>query len=390
MATVRSLAGEVGVVKACAAMSVARSGYYRTLSGPATLADKPKSPRHVARALTAEEQDDARTVLNSTRFADRSPRAVYATLLDEKKYICHWRTMYRILELHGEVRERRDQLRHPAYTKPELLATRPRELWSWDITKLRGPAKWVYFYLYVILDVFSRYVVGWMVAEHESEALARQLIEETCAKEGIASGELTLHADRGAAMTAISVAQLLADLGVEPSHSRPHVSDDNPYSEAQFKTMKYAPAFPDRFGGLDHARSFGQVFFPWYNAEHRHSGLGYLTPAMVHYGQADAILDARREVLATAYAAHPERFVRGQPVVAALPKEVWINKPPDPPTNGGDQPETGGQEPGAEPGSRAETIIASDDAEQALDAGEHRATIGPSPAGTVQSDAALQ
>jgi putative transposase len=390
MATVESLAGVVGVVQACAAMSVARSGYYRQRSGPPVVVDKPKAPRRVVRALTVAEQDRARAVLDSERFADWSPRAVYATLLDEKVYICHWRTMYRILDANGEVRERRDQLRHPAYAKPELLATRPRQLWSWDITKLRGPAKWLYFYLYVILDVFSRYVVGWMVAEHESEALARQLIAETCAKEGITPGELALHADRGAAMTAISVAQLLADLGIEASHSRPHVSDDNPYSEAQFKTMKYAPSFPDRFGGLDDARAFGQVFFTWYNEEHRHSGLGYLTPAMVHYGQADAILDARRAVLATAYAAHPERFVHGQPVVAALPKEVWINKPPDAPTNGGGQPETGGRESGAEPGSRAGTIIASDTADQALDAGEHRATIGPSPAGGVQGNAALQ
>ena len=387
---VESLANEVGVASACVGMGVARSAYYRHRSGSPPASNKASSARRVARALTRVEQAQVRTVLDSERFADWSPRAVYATLLDEEKYLCHWRTMYRILAVNGEVRERRDQLRHPAYARPELLATRPRELWSWDITKLRGAAKWLYYYLYVILDVFSRYAVGWMVAEHESEALARQLIAETCAKEGIVPGELTLHADRGAAMTALSVAQLLANLGVESSHSRPHVSDDNPYSEAQFKTLKYAPAFPDRFESLAHARSFGQTFFTWYNQEHRHSGLAYLTPAMVHYGEADAVLAVRQRVLATAYAAHPERFVRGQPVVPALPKEVWINKPPDVATQGEAQPAAGGQEPGAEPGSRAGTPTACDVGNQALDAGEHRATIGPPTAGAIRGSGALQ
>jgi putative transposase len=280
-----------------------------------------------ARALSVEEQAYVREVLNSERFVDCAPRQVYATLLDEGTYLCSWRTMYRILQAHTEVRERRDQMRHPTYTKPELLATGPNQLWSWDITKLKGPATWTYYYLYVILDVYSRCVVGWMVMERETATLAEELIAESCAKQGIVSMQLTLHADRGSAMTSKTVAQLLADLGVTKTHSRPHVSNDNPYSEAQFKTMKYRPSFPEQFGSLMDARSWVRTFVAWYNTEHRHSGIGLLTPAVVHEGKAPEVLSARGQVLEAAYFAHPERFVGGAPTPGKLPVAVWINPP---------------------------------------------------------------
>jgi putative transposase len=269
-----------------------------------------------------------REVLNSARFEDCAVRQVYATLLDETTYLCSWRTMYRILAAAGEVRERRNQLRHPTYTKPELLATRPRELWSWDITKLKGPTKWTYYYLYVILDLFSRYVVGWMISERETAELAEAFIAETCAKEGIVPDQLTLHADRGSAMTSKSVALLLADLGVTKTHSRPQVSNDNPYSESQFKTLKYRPDFPAHFGSAADARAWAGPFFQWYNQEHHHSGIGLLTPATVHTGQAAAMIAARQAILLAAYKAHPERFVRGRPKPPDLPTAVWINPPP--------------------------------------------------------------
>ncbi len=326
MEAVEHLAPVVGTAAACRVLGVARSRVYRarrrTPDAP-TPTPRPTS----ARALTADEQALVREVLNSERFVDCAPRQVYATLLDEGTYLCSWRTMYRILDAHAEVRERRDQLRHPNYSKPELLATGPNQLWSWDITKLKGPAAWTYYYLYVILDVYSRCIVGWMVMERESASLAEELIADTCAKEGIAPQQLTLHADRGSAMTSKTVAQLLADLGVTKTHSRPHVSNDNPYSEAQFKTMKYRPGFPEQFGSLMDARLWMRQFGAWYNHEHRHSGLGLLTPATVHAGQAPAVLSARQEVLQDAYVAHPERFVRGAPSVPDLPTAVWINPP---------------------------------------------------------------
>jgi putative transposase len=277
--------------------------------------------------LSAEERSAVRDVLNSPRFQDCAPRQVYATLLDEATYLCSWRTMYRILAASDEVRERRDQSRHPTYTKPELLATQPRELWSWDITKLKGPTKWTYYYLYVILDVFSRYVVGFLISERETAELAEAFIAETCAKEGVGPDQLTLHADRGSAMTSKSVAQLLADLGVTKTHSRPHVSNDNPYSESQVGTLKYRPGFPAQFGSLADARAWARPFFQWYNHEHHHSGIGLLTPATVHGDQAAAAIAARQEVLVAAYQAHPERFVRGAPTPPALPTAVWINPP---------------------------------------------------------------
>lgn len=385
----KALAGQVGVAQACAALGVARSSYYRHQAEPATEAAPPATRPKAVRGLSEVERLAVRDTLNSERFADVSPRAAWATLLDDDQvYLCHWRTMYRILAEHGEVRERRNQLQHPAYARPELLATGPRQVWSWDITKLRGPEKWVYYYLYLILDVFSRYVVGWMVAERESERLAQQLIAETCAKEGIEAGQLILHADRGAAMVAKTVAQLLADLGVEPSHSRPHVSDDNPYSEAHFKTMKYMPTFPDRFGGYDHAVIHSREFVGWYNDEHRHSGLAFLTPATVHTGQAEAVLAKRQEVMAAAYAAHPERFVHGPPAVPELPKEVWINRPQPEKTEA--EPAAATPPPGAETGSRAEAQPLAPPAERTLDAGEHRANIQPLPGGVIRGTTVLQ
>jgi putative transposase len=266
-------------------------------------------------------------VLNSERFQDLAPREVYATLLDEGQYLCHWRTMYRILAEHDEVRERRNQLSHPSYQKPELLATGPNQVWSWDITKLLGPVKWTYYYLYVVLDIFSRYVVGWLIAEQESASLARELVGQTCVKQGIQPEQLTLHADRGSPMIAKSLALLLADLGVTKNHSRPQVSDDNPYSESQFKTMKYRPDYPERFGSMLAARSWARSFFGWYNQEHHHSALGLMTPADVHLGRAAQIRQQRQQVLQLAYEQHPERFVQGLPQPPALPDAVWINPP---------------------------------------------------------------
>jgi putative transposase len=280
-----------------------------------------------ARLLAAPERQQVLEILRSSRFVDLSPTEVYATLLDEGRFLCSIRTMYRILCENQEVRERRNQLRHPTYTKPELLATAPNQLWSWDITKLRARSKATYFHLYVLLDVFSRYVVGWTVAAHDTAEIAQELIRETCLKQDILPEQLTLHADRGSAMTSKPVALLLSDLGVNKTHSRPHVSNDNPYSEAQFKTLKYRPDFPDRFEDMIHARHFCRDFFDWYNKEHHHSGIALLTPEVVHYGQADKVLAARQRVLTEAYAKHPERFVRHEPRVQVLPKTVWINPP---------------------------------------------------------------
>lgn len=238
--------------------------------------------------------------------------------------------MYRLLSAAGEVRERRNQLTHPHYQAPELLATAPNQVWSWDITKLRGAVKWTYYYLYVVLDIFSRYVTGWMVATRESAELAKQLLLESCLKQGIELGQLIVHSDRGSSMTSKPVALLLADLGVTRSLSRPHVSNDNPFSESQFKTLKYCSEFPDRFGSLEDARSFSDGFFSWYNHEHKHSGVAMLTPEMVHYGRAEGVIAARRLVLAEAFRSHPERFVNKQPEPLQLPAAVWINPPPKP------------------------------------------------------------
>ena len=323
MRTVTEIGPRLGIAPTCAALGLPKASYYRHLKPRPPAA--PRKPSH--RALGAEERRAVLDVLHEPRFADQAPAEVYAALLDEGRYLCSERTMYRVLAENAEVRERRDQLRHPAYKAPELLATAPNQLWSWDITKLLGPQKWTYFYLYVILDVYSRYVVGWMLAHRETAALAERLIRETCERQGIQRDQLTIHADRGTSMRSKPVALLLADLGVTKSHSRPHVSNDNPFSESQFKTMKYRPDFPDRFGSIEHGRAHCGDFFPWYNNEHRHGGLGLLTPHDVHYGLAAARLQARDAVLAAAFTARPDRFPGGVPSAGAVPAEVWINKP---------------------------------------------------------------
>lgn len=326
MALTSQLSTEVGVSAACQSLHVARATFYRRHQpAPAVITVKPK--RRSPRALTEVERSETLAVLHSEEFVDRAPAAVHATLLDQGRYLCSPRTMYRLLAEQGEVRERRNQLMHPHYQRPELLATAPNQLWSWDITKLKSVVKWTFFYLYVVLDIFSRYVVGWMVASRESAALAKQLLLESCLKQGIRMDQLTIHSDRGPAMTSKPVALLLADLGVTRSLSRPHLSNDNPFSESQFKTLKYWPEFPERFGALQDARSFSDSFFTWYNKEHRHSGIAMLTPEMVHYGRAEAVIAARRLVLEEAYRKHPERFVRQPPEPLRLPAAVWINPP---------------------------------------------------------------
>lgn len=335
MTAATQLSASVGCAAACRALDLPRASFYRArVPRPGSEAVAPR-PRP-ARALSDTERQTALAHLHSERFVDQAPHQVHATLMDEGIYVCSPRTMYRLLEEHGEVRERRDQLRHPAYQKPELLATRPNQVWSWDITKLRGPVKWTFFYLYVILDLFSRYVVGWMVAPGESAELAKKLIQESISKQGVSPGQLHLHADNGPSMTSKTLALKLADLGVTKSHSRPYVSDDNPFSESQFKTMKYRPEFPDRFGSLEDARAHGQAFFHWYNLEHHHSGIAMLTPHMVHYGLATDVLDNRQRVLTAAFQQHPERFVRKPPQPAPLPAAVWINPPKPRPTEGGE------------------------------------------------------
>ena len=326
--TALKLAIDIGVGRACQVLGVPRSSVYRHRGAQhKPEQNRPKERPIPSRALEQQERTQVLDVLNSDRFADAAPRQVYAQLLDEGTYLCSWRSMYRILDTHEQVRERRDQLTHPTYKKPELLAQSPNELWSWDITKLRGPQKWTYFYLYVLMDIFSRFVVGWMVARQESAVLAKELIQQSCQNQEIDPDTLTIHSDRGGPMTARSLALLLSDLGVTKSHSRPHVPDDNPYSEAQFKTMKYRPDYPDRFGCPEDVRGWGRSFFSWYNFEHHHTGLGLMTPATVHYGQAPQVQAQRQRVLEAAFAAHPERFVRGRPTAPTLPEAVWINKP---------------------------------------------------------------
>jgi len=331
IARAETLGGVVGVAKACQALGVPRSRLYRGRAAQRETEQASPTPRTYPRALIPEEKSQVREILNSARFQDQAPQEIYATLLDEGEYLCHWRTMYRILDEFAEVRERRKQLTHPNYQKPELLASGPNQVWSWDITKLLGPVKWTYYSLYVILDIFSRYVVGWMLAPHESAALARELVQQTCEKQGIQADQLTLHADRGSPMIAKSMVLLLADLGVTQSHSRPHTSDDNPFSEAQFKTLKYRPDYPPRFGSQADARTWARDFFSWYNHEHHHSALGLLTPADVHDGRAAQVLRERQLVLQLAYEKTPERFVKGLPMPAQLPEAVRIN-PPKPPS----------------------------------------------------------
>ena len=317
------LAAKIGLKSACEVLNVPRSQVYRQRQAKVEAQAHPL-PAH---ALSNAEREQVRAILNSERFMDCTPRQVYATLLDEGTYVCHWRTMYRILAAHAEVRERRHLRRHPLYKKPELLATAPNQVWSWDITYLRGEATWIHYPLYTVLDIFSRYVVGWMIAEVESSELAKQLIAATARKQGIQPDQLTLHADNGSPMKGKALSQLLVDLGITKSHSRPHTSDDNPFSEAQFKTMKYRPDYPDRFASIVAARHWVRPFFEWYNNDHYHSGLNLLTPASVHYGDAFVLQQQRQTVMARAYQIHPERFMHGLPNVKGAPTAVYINPP---------------------------------------------------------------
>jgi putative transposase len=330
MAAAEQLGSTVGLKRACHSLGIARGTLYRHRARAVQPAAEVASPPPPPLKLDEQERQAVLELLHSPRFVDASPHSVYATVLGEGRYLCSVRTMYRLLDEAGEVRERRNQLRHPQYAKPELLATGSNQLWSWDITKLKGPAKWTYFfYLYVILDVFSRYVVGWMVATRESAALAEKLIRETCTKQGIVRGQLTVHADRGSSMKSKAVAFLLADLGVTKTHSRPHVSNDNPFSEAQFKTLKYRPEFPQRFGSLEDARMHCRGFFRWYNSKHRHSGIAFMTPEDIHYGRAAEIIKVRSQALNSAYEANPARFKGKQPKPSRPPEAVWINPPVD-------------------------------------------------------------
>jgi len=328
---VATLAPAVGTVRACRAVGQPRASWYRRhrQSPPPPPPPRP-ARRPQPRALQPAERQQVLDTLHAERFWDQAPASVYATLLDEGIYLASQATMYRLLRQQGETGDRRRHATHPARIKPELLAIAPNQCWSWDITKLHGPARWIYYYLYTILDIYSRYVVGWMVAAREAAVLAERLLADTLAAQGVEPGRLTVHADRGTSMTSKPVAMLLADLGVTKSHSRPHVSNDNPYSESQFKTLKHHPTFPERFGCVQDARVFCQGFFGWYNFEHRHSGIALLTPADVHYGRADQVITARAAVLDGAFARHPERFVRKPPTPPRLPKAVWINKPIDP------------------------------------------------------------
>lgn len=330
MGALNELASDIGLAPACLALAVNRSGVYREDARRRQLARVSPPPALRSRAplaLSEPERHELLQVLNSERFADCAPRTIYARLLDEGRYLGSVRTMYRLLARAGQSRERRDQRVHRAYTAPELLAVQPNEVWSWDITKLKGPVKWSYFYLYVILDIFSRYVVGWMIAPRESALLAEQLIAETVAKHDIVPGTLTLHADRGSSMRSKPVAALLVDLEIARTHSRPYVSDDNPFSESQFKTLKYRPAFPERFGCIEDARAHSQYFFAWYNGSHCHSGIGFMTPQSVHYGQANAVFQQRAQTLDAAFLANPNRFKGNAPQPPKLPTAVWINPP---------------------------------------------------------------
>jgi putative transposase len=357
----RELAPVVGVAPACEALGVPRSSFYEAQQ-PTRPAPAPRPRRRSHRALSPEEEQIIRDLLNSERFVDQAPRTIYATLLDEGHYHGSWRTMYRILKRDAATRERRAQRRRPAYQAPELLATAPCQVWSWDITKLRGPYAGLWYHLYVVLDIFSRKIVGWRIETREDAELAEALIAESYTREGVQPQQLTLHADRGAAMTSKTLAELLCDLGVAQSQSRPTISDDNPYSEAQFKTMKYGPSYPERFASLQAARAWMRAFADWYNHEHKHSGIALLPPEVVHSGRAPEVLAKRQETMNAAYAAHPERFPRGRPQVAQLPKEVGINLP-RPVTVAEPTTATSEAQPAAAPASRVSA------AQRPLDAG---------------------
>jgi putative transposase len=378
-----------GLAAACSALAIPRVAVYRHRQPAAVQLPRPSPPR----ALSAPERRIVLDVLNSPRFVDMAPAAVYASLLDEDKvHLCSIRTMYRVLAAERQVRERRNQARRPHYAAPQLLATAPNQVWSWDITKLLGPRKWLYYYLYVMLDIFSRYVVGWLLAERESAELAQALMAESAFKQQILPGQLTIHSDRGSPMVAKSTALLMADLGVTKTHSRPYVSDDNPFSEAHFKTLKYRPAFPERFGSVQHARAVCHPLLRWYNTQHRHAGIALMTPETMHYGGAPVVTAQRHEVLTGAYEQHPERFVRGAPRPMVVPSAVWINPPrlpipaPEAPPEAPVCPSpTQSTSWGPQDGSRA-----AKPAERTLDVAEDSRKLAASMAYVQSSDSMLQ
>jgi putative transposase len=326
MHVAQEIAPSYGVRATCAALGLSHATFYRRRRAGSPSGSSARKP---PRKLTDQEEQRVLNTLNSERFGDQAVPEVHATLLDEGVYLCSPRTMYRILKRHQELRERRAQRRHPLYRKPELWATGPNQLWSWDITKVKGPAPWIFYHLYVMIDVYSRYVVGWVLSEYETGEQAEALIDTCCQRQGIGPHQLTIHSDRGKSMRAKGVLDLLTDLKVQRSYSRPHVSDDNPYSEAQFKTIKYHPTYPERFGSPEDSRSYFRGLLAWYNTEHRHSGIAFMTPEDVYLGRADGKRQNRDQTLASAYAAHPERFVKGQPKARSVPRQVWINKPAD-------------------------------------------------------------
>jgi putative transposase len=311
-------------------LGIPRSLWYQWRKAAAPDRVKEPAPRKPSpRALTPEEKTRVLSVLNSPEYQDLAVPQVYASLLDRGEYLCSISSQYRILRENSQVRERRNQLRHPDYPKPVLVATKPDQVWTWDITKLLGPYRGIWFYLYTVLDMFSRYVVGWMVAERETGDLARELVERTCELQKVDPYQLALHSDRGDAMTSKTLTEKMEDLKVRLSYSRPRVSNDNPYSEAQFKTMKYRPDYPLHFGSVEDARCWARGFFRWYNHEHYHSGIGLMPPAVIYYGLGEERWEERQEVLADFYQLHPERFVKGKPHPPFLPRSVWINPPKD-------------------------------------------------------------
>lgn len=316
----------IAVDALCNSLIIPRATYYRHQHTEQEVRDVScsKPPKN---ALSSDERQQVLDILHSEHFIDKTPYEAFNTLIDKGEYYCSPRTMYRVLKEQGETVDRRQQRNHRDAVKPELIATKPNEVWSWDITKLLGQQKWQYYYLYVIMDIYSRYVVGWLVADCESQFHASKLIQETALKQGIQHSQLTLHADRGASMTSHTVAQLLEHLGIAKTHSRPHTSDDNPFSESQFKTMKYRPDFPVRFSSLEVSEAFGKKFFPWYNKEHYHSSIAWLTPESVHYGKAEDILRKRHAVRMLAYTKNPIRFNNKEPTLKELPMAVYINPP---------------------------------------------------------------
>jgi putative transposase len=327
MNTITSVNKDAGIAvdALCYALEVSRATYYRHLYRkkiPAVSHYKP--PKN---ALSGDERQQVLDIMHSEPFVDKTPYDVFNTLIDKGEYYCSPRTMYRILESQGESQDRRNQRNHRDAVKPELMATGANQVWSWDITKLRSDKKWTYFYLYVIIDIYSRYVVGWLIADCESKELAGQLIQKSTLKQGIQPHTLTLHSDNGPSMTSHTVSQLLDNLGITKTHNRPYTSDDNSFSESQFKTLKYCPEFPGTFLDIDSAEAFSRKFFRWYNAEHYHSGISWLTPASVHYGHGENILEKRYQAMLQAYEKNTIRFNNKMPKRMTLAPAVYINPP---------------------------------------------------------------